>query len=45
MKGPTSNKTKKPPKKVNHKENMKFSKPTCREKHIKKEDILKGCLA
>ncbi len=32
---PTSKKTKKPPKRANHKENIKFLTPFCCEKHIK----------
>jgi len=52
MEGPTSKKTKEPPKSANHKENIKFSnplllKPLSQEAYqIRKgEDLLKGCLA
>jgi hypothetical protein len=38
MEGPTSKKTKEPPKRVNQKENIKFPNPVlCHEKHIKQE--------
>jgi hypothetical protein len=38
MEGPTSKKTKEPPKRVNHKGNLKFPNPLfCHEKHIKQE--------
>jgi hypothetical protein len=48
MEGPMSKKTKEPPKKVNHRGNIQFSKPLMlREAYqIRKgEDLLKGCLA
>jgi hypothetical protein len=35
MEGPTSKKTKEPPKRVNHKGNIKFLNPSCNENHIK----------
>jgi ribosomal protein L35 len=37
MEGLTSKKTKEPPKRVNHKGNMKFQNPSCCKKHINKE--------
>jgi hypothetical protein len=48
MKGPTSKKTKKPPKRVNHKGNIKFPNPLQLGEayQIRKgEDFLKGHLA
>jgi hypothetical protein len=47
MEGPMSKKTKKPPRKVNHKGNIKFLNPfLLRETYqIRKgKDLLKGCL-
>jgi hypothetical protein len=35
MEGPTSKKTKEPPKRANHKGNIKFPNPSCPQKHIK----------
>ncbi len=48
MDGPTSKKTKEPPKRVNHKGNIKFSNHLQSQEayQIRKgEDLLKGCLA
>jgi hypothetical protein len=48
MEGPMSKKTKEPPKKVNHKGNIKFSNPFLSRKAYqirKAEDLLKGHLA
>jgi hypothetical protein len=44
----TSKKTKEPPKKANHKGNIKFSNPLLSQEAYqitKGEDLLKGCLA
>jgi hypothetical protein len=47
MEGPTSKKTKKTPKKVNHKGNIKFLNLliTISISNKEREDLLKGCLA
>jgi hypothetical protein len=48
MEGPTSKKTKEPPKKVNHKGNIKFPNPFLSQEAYqigKGEDLLKGCIA
>jgi hypothetical protein len=48
MEGPASKKTKEPPKKANHKGNIKFSKPLLSQEAYqigKGEDLLKECLA
>jgi hypothetical protein len=48
MEGPTSKKTKEPPKKANHKRNIKFLNPFLSQEAYqirKREELLKGHLA